>query len=241
MNELVEIVDIEDYAKNDKTIPKAKKYRIRIDKQRYVLDVPEMTGRELLTLAGKEPPEQYAIYQKLRGGKTEKIDLDETASFRKPGVERFMTLPLDQTEGGEPATEQPKLRYDFVLPENDIRFLDSSGVAWETVVEGQSQCVILYGYQEVPDGYNQKSVDLHLRIDRTYPDTQIAMVYFHPALSRKDGVPIKAIVEQGFDGKIWQRWSRHRTAQNPWRIGIDNIETHMMLVREWLAQELKKS
>jgi hypothetical protein len=39
------------------------------------------------------------ITQKLRGGEVKKIGLDEEADFTTPGVERFMTLPLDQTEG----------------------------------------------------------------------------------------------------------------------------------------------
>jgi hypothetical protein len=33
------------------------------------------------------------------GGRAEKVDLDEVIDLRKPGVERFMTLPKDQTEG----------------------------------------------------------------------------------------------------------------------------------------------
>jgi len=52
-----------------------------------------------LTLAGKTPVSSYMITQKLRGGQTHRIELDESADFTTLGVERFMTLPLDQTEG----------------------------------------------------------------------------------------------------------------------------------------------
>lgn len=96
---LDEVVDLEEYAKSDRKPPRARQYRIRIDKQHYVVDVPEMTGRQLLELAGKRPPEQYKIHQKLRGGQAKQIGLNEKADFTTPGVERFMTLPLDQTEG----------------------------------------------------------------------------------------------------------------------------------------------
>jgi hypothetical protein len=58
-----------------------------------------MTGRELLVLAGKSPPERWTVSQKLHGGQTRQIGLDDVADFTEPGVERFMTLPLDQTEG----------------------------------------------------------------------------------------------------------------------------------------------
>ena len=96
---VVELVDVEEFGKAGRKPPKARRYRIRIDKERYIVDVPEMTGRELLVLAGKTPPERFTISQKLLGGQTQTIGLDDVADFTKPGVERFMTLPLDQTEG----------------------------------------------------------------------------------------------------------------------------------------------
>lgn len=94
-----DIIDVEEYAKADKKPPLAKKYRIRIDAKKYEVSVPAMTGRELLALSGNNPPEKYALYEKLKGGKRRRIQLDEKASFVEPGVEKFMTLPLDQTEG----------------------------------------------------------------------------------------------------------------------------------------------
>lgn len=101
VHELEDMIhDLEECAEHGISIPHgAKKFRIRIDKTKYVVEVPEMTGRQLLELAGKTPAEKFEIRQKLKGGKAELIGYDETADFRKPGVERFMTLPLDQTEG----------------------------------------------------------------------------------------------------------------------------------------------
>jgi len=99
-DQVEDIIDLEEYAKANRIPPKAKRYRIRIDKQHYVVNVPAMTGRELLNLAGKVPATNYMISQKFRGGEARKIGLDEKADFTTPGVERFMTLPLDQTDGG---------------------------------------------------------------------------------------------------------------------------------------------
>jgi hypothetical protein len=79
--------------------PKAKKYVIRIDKTKYTVEVSSMTGREILTLAGKTPVEQYKLTQKMHGGAAKTIGLDDTVDFTEPGVERFMTLKRDQTEG----------------------------------------------------------------------------------------------------------------------------------------------
>lgn len=99
-NETEEIIDLEEFAKSNRKPPKAKSYKIRIDKQKHVVNVSAMTGRELLNLAEKVPSTNYMISQKFRGGEAKKIGLDEKADFTTPGVERFMTLPLDQTDGG---------------------------------------------------------------------------------------------------------------------------------------------
>ena len=98
-DEVIDLVDVEEFGKANRRPPKARRYRIRIDKVQFVVEVPSMTGRQLLVLAGKSPPERYTISQKFHGGQTKVIGLDEVADFTAPGVERFMTLPLDQTEG----------------------------------------------------------------------------------------------------------------------------------------------
>jgi len=99
VEDILEEVEIEVYGKKNVRTPKAKRYVIRIDKVKYTVEVPSMTGRQLLVLAGKTPPEKYSISQKLHGGQVKPIGLDEPVDFTEPGVERFMTLPLDQTEG----------------------------------------------------------------------------------------------------------------------------------------------
>ena len=95
----VEEEDLEAAAKAGKVPRRAKRYRLRVDREHFVVANPKITGREILTLAGKVPPERFLLTQKLAGGRAEKVDLDEVVDLRKPGVERFMTLPKDQTEG----------------------------------------------------------------------------------------------------------------------------------------------
>jgi hypothetical protein len=96
-----EVIDLESYAKAGRTPPAGQHYRIRVDKQQIVVDASTITGREILRLAGKQPPERYRLDQKLTGGRTVKVELNQTVDLTTPGVERFMTLPLDQTEGGK--------------------------------------------------------------------------------------------------------------------------------------------
>lgn len=80
--------------------PEVKAFKIQIDKVPFEVKNPTPTGRELLTLAGKLPVEQHAIYQRMKeGAQPKRIGLDEHVDLTQPGVERFVTLPLDQTEG----------------------------------------------------------------------------------------------------------------------------------------------
>jgi Multiubiquitin len=96
--QFVEEVDVEEYVKAGTPIPRAHRYRIRIDRDTFVVTVPSMTGREILAVAGKTP-EQYLLRQRLRGGVVLPVEPDAVVSFVEPGVERFMTLPKDTTEG----------------------------------------------------------------------------------------------------------------------------------------------
>lgn len=97
--DIEEYIDLEEYAKAGKNPPKGKKYLIRVDRANFKVDQESMTGREILELAGKTPVQRYQLNQKLRGGVVDKVEYDEKVDFTKPGIERFMTIPLDQTEG----------------------------------------------------------------------------------------------------------------------------------------------
>jgi len=93
-----ELIDLEEWAKADKKPKRAKKYKIRIDKDYYVVEVHSMTGREILALAGKTP-EQYQLSQKFRGGRVEPVKPNQIVEFHVHQIERFQTLALDPTEG----------------------------------------------------------------------------------------------------------------------------------------------
>ena len=131
------------------------------------------------------------------------------------------------------------MRRQFALPTEDMEWLESQQLRYELVDEGGVLRVMIHDFP-VGSGYNVESVAVNVRIEPGYPDSQIDMVYFYPALSRVDGRSIAALSNDNFDGKTWQRWSRHRTPANPWRPGIDNLATHFALIQDWLSRELKK-
>jgi hypothetical protein len=124
----------------------------------------------------------------------------------------------------------------FDLPEEDEECLAASGREWESIIDVGSKWVILPAYP-IPEPYSQNAATVALLIPPSYPDDQIDMVYFFPPLTLKSGKPIGALATQMLDNKTYQRWSRHRTAANPWRPGIDNVCTHLLQVDSWLARE----
>jgi len=218
---------------SDKEEREKRVYRVKIDKNDYEVSTPVTTVAELLTLAGKTPVDQYALYLKVNVGQPKRLDPNEKIDLRQPGVERFVTLPLDQTEG-------LGVRRQFALPEEDREWLDASGLEYELVAEGGALRVVVRAYP-IPAGYNLSTVDINVRIDPGYPDAQIDMAYFHPPLVLLSGHTIPALCDDVFDGLVWQRWSRHRTPVNPWRPGIDSLATHFALIDDWLARELRRN
>jgi len=132
------------------------------------------------------------------------------------------------------------MRRQFTLAEPDQRFLDSLRLPWETLREGNDLWVMIHDHP-VPSGYDREFTTIAIKIEAGYPDSQLDMAYFCPGLSRRDGKPIpQSDSNAPLDGKTYQRWSRHRTAQNPWIPGEHCLETHMDLVRDWLRREFER-
>jgi hypothetical protein len=131
------------------------------------------------------------------------------------------------------------MRRQFDLPSEDQKFLDDYGLPWETVVDG-SQWVLIHDFP-THEGYNYPTVTAAIRIETGYPMAALDMVYFFPALTRKDGTQLPATqTPQQIDGRTFQRWSRHRTGTNPWKIGQDSLGTHIILVEDWLQREFER-
>ena len=132
-----------------------------------------------------------------------------------------------------------QLRRQFDLLPDDEQFLNDYGLPWETIVDG-SQWVLIHNFP-APGGYNHPTVIAAIRLETGYPMTGLDMVYFSPALSRRDGKPIGATEStQQIDGRPFQRWSRHRTANNPWNPTKDTLGSHIILIEDWLEREFKK-
>ena len=232
-----EPVDVEELGRKGVPPPKGRRYRIRVDKQQVVFDKEVVTGREILESVGKDPL-RFRLDQKLRGGETKKVEADDEVDLTAPGLERFMTLPLDATEGS--ASAEPVLATEFQLPEEDAEHLEARGLPWETVIEGRLRWLLVHEFA-IPEGYRTSRATLALLIPASYPTAQIDMFFLSPFLELTSGRTIpQTQTRQTIRGRIYQRWSRHRTQDNPWRPDIDNLATHLALVEECLAREVRR-
>lgn len=128
------------------------------------------------------------------------------------------------------------MRREFDLLVEDQGFLENFGLPWETLKEDSMLWTVVHQYP-LPEGYVQPFVSVAVHIPSGYPRTQLDMVYFDPHLSRLDKQPINALSQRNIDNKVWQRWSRHRSRQNPWRDGVDSLSTHFALIEYWLLRE----
>ncbi len=139
---------------------------------------------------------------------------------------------------GAPHSEN--LRRQFRLPSEDEDFLNALGLSWEAIASAGQQWIVTNGI-DVPAGYNHAKADVAIMMAPGYPPGPLDMAYFYPTLIRANGaVPNRSDIRVNLDGKAWQGWSRHRTPDNPWLPGEDNLESHFFYMRAWLLDELKR-
>jgi hypothetical protein len=121
------------------------------------------------------------------------------------------------------------------LLDEDRRYLDGKGLAYETVTDGANGGVILKGFPLAPGKYNCDKTDLLICIPQGYNDAKLDNFYCDPPVKLKDGnYPNAATEFEDHAGKRWQRFSRHL---KHWRPGIDFLQNFMPLVERELQGE----
>jgi hypothetical protein len=122
------------------------------------------------------------------------------------------------------------------LPESDVDYLRSRGLAHEVTTEAGFICIVFPAWP-LPGGYNRSASDLLLRLQPGYPDVPPDMWWFGDTLTLAAGGVIEATqVMETHLGRMWQRWSRH-LQPGQWKSGIDGMESYLALI----ARELLRS
>lgn len=230
---VLDLVDIEEYVRAGTPVPHAHRYKYRVNKQHFVVETPELTREQILDKAGLVPTDQYRLRLKRRHGPPEEIKPGETVHLREHGIERFIAQHKEVQDGLES-------RREFSLSADDQGFLDTLGLRWEALRQGNRLWVIVYDVP-LPAGYRVAVANVAIEIAPGYPTAQLDMAYFDPPLSRTDGKAIPCVEAiEPLDGKGWQRWSRHRAGASVWVAAFDNFERHFAYVQDWLVREIER-
>ena len=189
-------------------------FKFTIDTKQMEWGKPPITGAILRRLAGVGP--KYAIYLEVRGGQDVEIGDTDVVDLSKPGVERFITVIKETTEGLA------------ALPEPDRKYLEDHCIAHRVVGDGGQIGVVIEGFQLPPGKYDRDKVDLLIILPGGYPDACPDMFFTDPwiRIASSGRHPDRADQPHTFDGRSWQRWSRHN---GEWRPGIDGL--HTMIAR----------
>ncbi|WP_291079133.1 multiubiquitin domain-containing protein [Hyphomonas sp.] len=193
-------------------------FRFMIDNADLEWPLPVISGLVVKSLA--KLPDGYDLYQEVRGGKGHDIKIDDCIliNLDDPGLERFISIEAETTEGLAS------------LPEADEAYLTQQGIEFDVVGDRAGAGVILKGFPLADGVFDQSHVDLLIMLPLGYPDACPDMFYVLPWVrSLKTGqYPHAADVSHQFANQTWQRWSRHSQI---WRPGVDGIHTMVARAR----------
>lgn len=189
-------------------------FKFTIDNKQMEWGKPLITGAVLRRLAGVGP--KYAIYLEVRGGQDVEIGDTDVVDLSKPGIERFITVIKETTEGLA------------ALPELDRKYLEQHGIAHRMVGHSGQIGVVIEGFHLPPGKYDRDKVDLLIILPGGYPDACPDMFFTDPWIRvvASGKYPDRADQAHQFGERSWQRWSRHC---GDWRPGIDGL--HTMIAR----------
>ena len=116
-----------------------------------------------------------------------------------------------------------------VLPSSCRRYLDGRGIPFEELQEGGQKALVLKQFGLPTGRFDTPSADLLILLPCGYPDNPPDMFYASPWLKLAASKHFPCGADQAFEfqGRRWQRWSRHN---NQWRSGVDGIWTMLKRV-----------
>ncbi len=218
----------------EKFVTRPKIWKLRVQGVTLEFTVPHVKVGEAMRQAGFDPTKAWDIFLLVAGQPKQKVDVNFDVDLTTPGIERIRLMQRN-VDNGEAST--PQLRREFRLLEVDEAHLDATGLKWETIKCDQRRWLIIHDYPLLP-GYKPAKVRLALNIPKDYPQAQLDMFYFDPAVARCDGVAIpNTQIAAVIEGVQFQGWSRHRNSANPWDPFSDNVATQLVLVEHSLTRE----
>jgi hypothetical protein len=234
MLEVTDLVDL-DSASVERFVSRPASWQLNVQGVAINSDLPTISVRDALIMAKFDVTQGWQIFLKVASMPKQAVELDTVIDLTEPGIEKLRLTPKEVNNGEAPQAE----RRDFALLDVDEDHLDQFATRWETIVESNRRWLIIESYR-VPMGYTSGETKLALEIPGTYPGAQIDMFYCFPPLALSDSreIPstqVRAIIQ----GVEFHGWSRHRGPASEWKIGIDNVVTHLALVESALQKEVE--
>jgi Prokaryotic E2 family E len=115
------------------------------------------------------------------------------------------------------------------LPEEDIAYLNDTGLPYDFVADGENGGVVFRDYRLAKDKYDHETTNLLICVPKGYNDAMLDNFYVDPPLKLKasSSYPQNADHFEDHAGRNWQRFSRHLPK---WRAGVDRLKNFMPLV-----------
>ena len=121
------------------------------------------------------------------------------------------------------------------LPMKCRRYLAERGIRFEEHEEGGQKAVIVKEIRLPSGRFDAPAADILILLPSGYPDSPPDMFYTLPWLKLTASIryPNRADSSLEFQGRSWQRWSRHN---DEWRTGVDGIWTMLKRVETALER-----
>lgn len=118
------------------------------------------------------------------------------------------------------------------LPEFDKDYLTEKGYQFEEKIDANRNGLIIRNWVLPVGKFNYQKSDLLILIPNGYPEIKPDMWYFNPGLllASTNLLARQTQANLNFEGKAWQRWSRHFPS-NEWRSGVDGIHTYLKKIQ----------
>jgi len=225
-----------DTAGLEKIYSKEQEWKLKVNGVTIVSKTQCILVSDALTEAGFNPSDSWILILRVKGQPKQEVEITDNIDLSQPGIEKLRVVQKE-INNGEKGTIT---RTEFTLLEKDVDYLNSSGISYETILEGNNRWLILLDWQ-LPQGYNHEKTDIAISIPSGYPAALIDMFYCHPHLTMKSGAAIPTTTARvQVEEKSYQRWSRHLGGSSPWNPSTDSVMTHLALVEESLLREVEK-
>src|SRR5205814_8225559 len=141
-------------------------FKFTIDNRQMEWGKPLISGLIVRRLAAVG--DDYAVYLEVRGGQDREINDTDIIDLSKPGIERFITLIKETTEGLT------------ALPSMDRTYLADHAIAHEVVSDGAQVGVVLKGVPLPTGKFDHEKADLLILLPGGYPDAGPDMFFLFP-------------------------------------------------------------